>query len=50
VDWTHVCAELNRHGFNGTIAIELEDFRYNNTEDGEKRGLSRARAHLLPLL
>lgn len=50
VDWTHVCAELNRHGFDGTIAIELEDFRYNNTEDGEKRGLSRARAHLLPLL
>lgn len=50
VDWAHVCGQLNAFGFNGTIAIELEDFRYNNTEDGEKRGLSRAAAHLRPLL
>lgn len=50
VNWAFVCAELDRVGFDGTIAIELEDFRYNQTEDGEKEGLSRARAHLLPLL
>ena len=50
VDWAFVCAELDRVGFTGTIAIELEDFRYNNTEEGEKEGLSRARANLLDLL
>jgi sugar phosphate isomerase/epimerase len=53
VDWTFVCAELQKFGFDsagGIVAIELEDFRYNGTEEGEKRGLVRARAHLLNLL
>ena len=50
VSWAWVCAELHRHGFDGTVSIELEDFRYNNTEDGEKKGLLRAKAHLEPLL
>ena len=50
VSWAWVCGELNRHGFDGTIAIELEDFRYNGTEEGEKKGLTRAKAHLEPHL
>lgn len=50
VSWAWVCGELNRHGFDGTIAIELEDFRYNGTEEGEKKGLLRAKAHLEPHL
>ncbi|MFM7321442.1 MAG: sugar phosphate isomerase/epimerase family protein [Armatimonadota bacterium] len=49
-DWVWITAELDRVGFDGTIAIELEDYRYNNTEAGEKEGLSRARANLLNLL
>ncbi len=50
VNWAWVCAELHRHGFDGTMSIELEDFRYNNTEEGEKKGLLRAKAHLEPFL
>jgi sugar phosphate isomerase/epimerase len=50
VNWAWVCAELQRHGFDGTVSIELEDFRYNNTEEGEKKGLLRAKAHLEPYL
>ena len=50
VNWAWVCGELNRHGFEGTIAIELEDFRYNGTEAGDKEGLLRAKAHLEPHL
>lgn len=46
VNWAWVCGELNRHGFDSTIAIELEDFRYNGTEEAEKEGLCRAKAHL----
>jgi len=45
-DWGQICARLARAGFDGTISIELEDFRYNGTLAGEKRGLSRAREHL----
>ena len=50
VDWSYVCGRLHRAGFDGVISIELEDFRYNGTEEGEKRGLTRARANLLPYL
>jgi sugar phosphate isomerase/epimerase len=49
-DWAWVCGRLHRAGFDGVIAIELEDFRYNGTVEGEKRGLTRARAQLLPYL
>ncbi len=45
-DWGAICARLARAGFEGTIAIELEDFRYNGDVESEKRGLSRAREHL----
>ncbi|GAB4452382.1 MAG: hypothetical protein OHK0029_03180 [Armatimonadaceae bacterium] len=46
VDWNTVLAQLQRYGFAGTIAIELEDFRYNGTVDGEKRGLIRSQEYL----
>lgn len=51
VDWGYVCGRLHRAGFNdGVIAIELEDFRYNGSLEGEKKGLIRARQNLLPYL
>lgn len=50
VDWTFVCATLHRYGFSGTISIELEDFRYNGTVEGEQRGLQRSCDFLTPLL
>lgn len=46
VNWAAVCARLHRANFDGIISIELEDFRYNGTVEGEKRGLSRSREHL----
>lgn len=46
VNWAAVCARLQLSGYRGMIAIELEDFRYNGTVDGEKRGLARAKSHL----
>ena len=45
--WPKVAARLRQAGFDGVVSIELEDFRYNGTVDGEKKGLSRARRHLL---
>ena len=45
-DWAAICARLARAGFEGMISVELEDFRYNGSVEGEKLGLSRARAHL----
>ena len=50
VDWPWVCGRLHQAGFDGFISIELEDFRYNGTESGEKLGLSRARRHLEPFV
>jgi sugar phosphate isomerase/epimerase len=50
VDWATVCGSLARLGFDGIVSIELEDFRYNGTADGEKHGLLRAREHLLRYL
>lgn len=45
-DWAAICARLARANFDGTISIELEDFRYNGSVETEKQGLSRARTHL----
>ncbi len=50
VDWGWVGGRLERAGFDGIVSLELEDFRYNGTEAGEKRGLSRAREHLSRVL
>ena len=46
VDWAWVCGRLQQAGYDGHVSVELEDFRYNGTEDGEKLGLSRAQKHL----
>ena len=46
VDWGAVCGRLHRAGFDGIVSLELEDFRYNGTVEGEKRGMSRAREYL----
>ncbi|WP_309706926.1 sugar phosphate isomerase/epimerase [Armatimonas sp.] len=50
VNWAWVLGELQRHGFDDTIAIELEDFRYNGSVEGDKLGLIRAKANLTPYL
>ena len=46
VDWGWVCGRLHRAGYDGHVSVELEDFRYNGSEEGEKKGLARAAAHL----
>ncbi len=46
VNWAAVCGRLQQAGFDGIISIELEDFRYNGSVDGEKKGLRRSREHL----
>ena len=46
VDWAWVCGRLTEAGYDGHISVELEDFRYNGSEAGEKLGLSRAQKHL----
>lgn len=45
-DWAGIAALLTHHGFDGTISVELEDFRYNGSPDGERTGLLRSRAFL----
>jgi sugar phosphate isomerase/epimerase len=45
-DWAFICGRLHRAGFDGVVSIELEDFRYNGTADGERLGLLRSRDHL----
>ena len=49
-DWPYICARLHQAGYDGIVSIELEDFRYNGSIEGEKRGLARSRTFLLPLL
>lgn len=50
VNWANVCGRLHRAGYEGVLSLELEDFRYNGSVEGEKRGLSRAREFLAPYL
>ncbi len=50
VNWAAVCGRLHRAGYTGMVSLELEDFRYNGTADGAKRGLTRAREFLAPYL
>jgi len=49
-DWAWICAELDRVGYDGHICVELEDYRYCMTVDGEKEGLCRTRDYLENLL
>jgi len=44
--WTRAFEMLVSTGYNGMISIELEDARFNGTEEGEKRGLVLARKFL----
>ena len=46
VDWAGVAAGLTGHGFDGIISVELEDFRYNGSWEGEAKGLRRSLAYL----
>jgi sugar phosphate isomerase/epimerase len=46
VNWAQVAAGLAAHGFDGVISVELEDFRYNGSWDGEQKGLRRSLEHL----
>ena len=46
VDWAGVAAGLTAHGFDGIISVELEDFRYNGSWEGEQKGLRRSLAYL----
>lgn len=50
INWANVCGRLHRAGFDGVLSLELEDMRYNGSVEGEKRGLSRARAYLATYL
>jgi sugar phosphate isomerase/epimerase len=49
-DWAFITGRLHRAGFDGVISIELEDFRYNGTVEGEKLGLTRSKEYLKRLL
>jgi len=44
--WTPAFEVLKDAGYDGYVSIELEDCRYNGSEDGEKRGLLLSRDNL----
>lgn len=44
--WTTVLNLLEGFGYSGAVCIELEDERFNGSEDGEKRGLLAGGAFL----
>ncbi|RYG88353.1 sugar phosphate isomerase/epimerase [bacterium] len=44
--WTSVLSLLQGFGYGGAVCIELEDERYNGTEEGEKSGLLTGAAAL----
>jgi sugar phosphate isomerase/epimerase len=46
VDWANVAAGLTHNGLTEIISVELEDFRYNVSLEGEKKGLKRSFAYL----
>ena len=50
VNWAFVCGRLHQASFDGIVSLELEDLRYNGSQEGEERGLLRGKAHLLPYL
>lgn len=45
-DWAQIAAGLTAHGFDGVISVELEDFRYNGSWEGEQKGLRRSLDYL----
>lgn len=44
--WTRGLEVLQGAGYDGYVSIELEDFRFNGSEEGEKNGLLAASAFL----
>lgn len=44
--WTRGFQILEEHGYGGSVCIELEDERFNGSEDGEKAGLRAGAAFL----
>jgi sugar phosphate isomerase/epimerase len=46
VSWAGVASGLSEFGFDGIIAVELEDARYNGSLAGEQKGLQRSRDFL----
>lgn len=40
--WQHALSILHDRGYKGSISIEMEDARFNGTEEGEKTGLLHA--------
>ncbi|MCH2665515.1 sugar phosphate isomerase/epimerase [bacterium] len=50
VDWNWVVARLEELGYDGPLAIELEDHRYSGSEDLNKEGLLAAKSYLEDIL
>jgi len=46
VDWSRLIGRLEDFGFNGTVSVELEDYRYHETWELQADGLRRSREHL----
>ena len=46
VPWASAAALLSENGFQGHVSVELEDFRYNGTKEGELKGLIRSQQYL----
>ena len=46
VSWKDVAALLTQNGFAGHVSVELEDFRYNGSREGEIKGLIRSQQYL----
>lgn len=44
--WGRLIARLEDHGFDGVIAVELEDYRYHGSWEREAEGLRRSRDYL----
>lgn len=44
--WTEVFRILEQHHYQGIVSVELEDERFNGTDDGEKAGLGYSLAFL----
>jgi sugar phosphate isomerase/epimerase len=46
VSWSAVAGLLAQNGYTGHVSVELEDFRYNGSEEGELKGLIRSQQYL----
>lgn len=44
--WPAIFQQLKDDGFKGMVSIELEDLRFNGSEEGEKLGLVKSREYL----